>query len=684
MIRNYLIVAIRNLWKKGTHSLINSVGLALGIASCLMVFVYVKNELTFDQFHKNGANIYRINCKYFNSDNVWEEYGTTAPVMAPELAREVPEFSSTMRLSRLSALVRLNGNVQEEHFTFIDPSVLQGFTFPLIAGEAKSFSEDPNSILITEETAKRFFADQPAVGQKIEMEFKHQYETFVVKGVLKDIPFNSSIRFNLVLPYAKYQQIAHPFRFSEWLDQHIASFVLIDKPFDRTALEKKITEIFRSRIEEKFRSRFEVTLQPLGDIHLNKSVSGGNGVQTSTSFTTSWLLIGIGAFLLLIASINFINISIGMALPRSREIGLRKVVGARRRQIITQFLGESFLVCMLAMVCGVALVDLFMPVFERLTNQSLVLWKENTVGVIIALFAILMLTALLAGMYPALVVSKFNPVKSLKGEQRVGGRNYLTRGLILLQFMLGIMFLFGSLTIQSQLQYIKDFDLGYDDKGLVGMGAASGERADVLIGRLRNELASSPYIKSISGNTGDNNRTIIKHEGKEIPVYHARVDYNFLETYGVKLIEGRTFYSNPDSLSKVDTRSILVNETFVRTLGLKDPLGMVIPFRFGEDAPEHTIIGVVPDFHFASLKDKVKPLMLFTDPTMDLDQFLIRLDPDHTAEGIEALHDAWNKLVPNRPFQYIFAADGNAQYYAAEQKQKEIVSYASFFALFIS
>ena len=680
MLRNYLTIALRNLWKKGTHSVINILGLALGVASCLLVFIYVRNELTYDLFHENASNIYRVNSKYLNLDNTWEEYGITAPVMAPELARQIPELTKTMRLSRGGALTRHNDIVQFESFLYADPSMLEGFTFPLAVGELKSFTTDPNSMLITEETAKRLFGNGPAVGEKLEMEFKGQYETITVRGVLKDIPFNSSIQFKMVLPYSKYQQVANPHRFTEWLDQHIATFVLIDQPFDRAAVEKRITDIFRANIDAKERDKFFITLQPLEDIHLNTVISGGNGVQQPTSFSTSWLLIGIGVFLLVIASINFINISIAMALPRSKEIGLRKVAGARRRQIISQFLGESLLTCILALVIAAAMVDLFLPVFERLTNRSLTVWVDNSIGLAAILFSALVVTTLLAGTYPALVVSRFNPVKSLKGQLRVGGKNYLTRGLILVQFILGIMFLLGSLTIRQQLNYIEDFNLGFDDKGLIGIGGFR-ENGDALIAKFRNAVASSPLVKSVSGNSGDDSRTILNYEGKEYRVNHDRVDDNFFETYGVKLVAGRTFDPNRPADKQ---GAVIVNEAFVRTLNLKDPIGMSIPFTFMDSAQHPVIIGVMPDFHYASLKEKVDPLLLYTDPQIEISQMLVRVDPMQTAAAVEVLHDAWNKLVPGRPFEYIFAEEGIARYYAVEQKQKEIVSYASFFALFIS
>lgn len=680
MLKNYLKVALLNLRKRSTHAFINITGLALGIASCLLAFIYVRNEVTYDAVHENGKNLYRLNMRYLDNDNTWTEYGSTSPVMAMEYLKQLPELKGSVRISRYSALTRRDGHLQNMGFTFAEPSLFEFFTFPLVSGETRTFATDPNTILLTEETAVSLFGENDPVGQTIEMEFKGTFETLTVRGVLKSIPFNSSIQLSMVLPFSKYEQVVNPRRLTTWLDQHISTFVYMDQPFEQSALEDKLTTILRANVNREDGDRFQVTMQTLADIHLNGSVRGGNGVQPSTTLATSWTLIGIGGFLLLIASINFVNLSIGMALPRTKEIGLRKVAGARRPQIVVQFLGEAFVTCILALLLAVVFVDLFLPLFGRITNRTLSMWQSGELSLILALFSSLVLTAFLAGTYPALVISSFSPVKALKGEEKVGGRNYLTKGLILVQFTLGIAFLLGTMTIRNQLTYLGEFNLGYDDKGLVGIDLF-GERGDGLIARFRSEVSASPLIQNVSGNSGNGSRTILNYLGKEYEVNHDRVDYNFFQTFGVPLLKGRSF--DPDRSSD-KTGAIIVNEAFVRLLDLKDPVGTRVPFAYTSGMNNPEIIGIMPDFHYASLKERVDAMVFYVDPEIDLGQLLVKIDPMQTAAGIEVLHTAWNKLVPDRPFQYGFVDESNARQYAAERKQKEIVSYATLVALFIS
>lgn len=682
MLRNYIKIALRNLWKRRTHSFINIAGLSLGIASCLLVFIYVRNELSYDRFHEQLNSIYRVNSKMYNKGaGIWREFGSTAPVMASEFSQQIQGIHQFVRFTGYGALVRINNTPQVERFMVADPSLFTVFTFPLVNGDLKTFGEDPNSIVMTEKTAERFFGKGDAVGKTLEMEFNDQYETLTVKAVVKEIPLNSSVRFGMVLPFIKYQQVVPARRFESWGDLHISTFALLAQDATPSTVERHLVKALQPHLTQGGdEPKLTLTLQALGDIHLNTAISGGNGVQPPASFNTSWVLIGIGGFLLLIACINFINLSIGMALPRTREIGLRKVAGAKRQQIIAQFLGESFIVCLFALMLAVALVDLFMPAFEKLTNRSLEVSQLDSTILIGAQLLTLFITALLAGTYPALVVSKFSPVKSLKGETKIGGKSLSTKSLITIQFVLGIIFLLGSIVVQKQLHYIQDFDLGYDDKGLMSI-INFGDNGNGLITKLRNELSNFPEIISISGNSGNEGHTSFTYQGTEYAVNHDRIDHNFLETYGVKLLQGRPFDANREADK---TKSIIVNEAFVKSLGLKDPVGTTVPFTYTTSLTNPVIIGVMSDYHFASLHEPVAPMVFYADPEIDLGQFFIKITPEKTSSAIEVIQDAWQKLVPNHPFQYGFVEDRNQQQYAAEQKQKDIISYASLFALFIS
>ena len=683
MIKNYIVIALRNIWKRKTHAFINMAGLSLGIASCLLVFIYVRNEVTYDQFHDQFNHIYRLNTKIFDkSTNEWKEFGSTAPIMAAEFSKQMPGVRHWTRIQQYSALTKHNNNLQSERFTFADPSLFNVFTFPLVEGSLETFDDDPNSIILTEQAAERLFGKDQAVGKTLEMEFNERFEILTVRAVIKNIPFNSSVRFDMVLPFSKYQQVAPERRFENWGDLHMSTFLLLDNQTDPSNLERKLTSALKPHWSQDENEQMAValSLQPMKDIHMNPKIRSGNGVQPSTSSTTSWVLIGIGGFLLLIACINFINLSIGMAMPRTREIGLRKVAGAKRPQIITQFLGESFIVCLFALLLAVALVDLFTPAFEKLTNRSLGVSQLDSSILIGALVVTLLITALLAGTYPALVVSNLNPIKSLKGELKFSGKTFFTKSLITVQFVLGIMFLLGSMVVHRQLTYIQNFDLGYQDKGLISVYIST-TGGDDLLSKFRNELAGVPSVLAVSGNSGSEGVTSFVYQNTEYTIHHDRVDHHFLDTYGVKLTQGRNF---DIGLEADKTKAIIVNEAFVKLLELKDPVGTIVPFTYGSTMTNPTIIGVMSDFHFASLHEEVGPMVFYITPEIDLGQFFIRIDESQTALALDALQDTWQKLVPGRPFQYSFVEDNNQQLYASEQKQKDIISYASSFALVIS
>ncbi len=417
-------------------------------------------------------------------------------------------------------------------------------------------------------------------------------------------------------------------------------------------------------------------LQPLLQIHLDTEYGDiRNGLQNGSNPIYSYILSGIAIFILLIACINFINLTTAHSLKRNKEIGIRKVVGGNRNQLIRQFLSESFVCCFIAFVLAIVLVELTMPIFNDLANKRLsfsYLFDASLVAVYIGLF---LLTGLIAGFYPAFVLSGFNPVQTLSKRYTFSGKNYLTQVLVVAQFSLAAFLIIITIVVYSQFDYLTNKDLGYDDELLVNVHLGRGEHTD-LVNLFKNELAKEASIQRVATKDFGQNFTIGKVNGKEILFAFSRVDENYLPTFQIPLVKGRNFSKSYPADAE---NSIIVNESFIKEAGWNDPIGKTV-YDVNANGKNLTVIGVVKDYHFLSLKEKIQPL-LFRVGSGDL---WIKIKPEHIPQALQTIEQTYRKLVPFRPYEYAFMDEVNRKNYEAEAKWKQIITVAAILSIFVS
>ena len=541
----------------------------------------------------------------------------------------------------------------------------------------------PQSIVISEEVAQQYFGRSQAVGKKLTLSHRDEFKEFVVSAVTKTSPQNSSIKIKLLLPTSIDKN-----KDNQWINFYLNTFVLLSPQANVKAVEKKFAQVYTSKAagqmaEAKtnwgYNSKITYRLQPLLDMHLSTQYQATNGIKDSSDPIFSYILMGIAVFLLLIACINFVNLTVAKSLKRSREIGIRKVVGGQRSQLIGQFMGESFLLSFLAFGLALLWVELSLGYFNTLANKALSFSYLLDTPLVLAYITLFVCTGFLAGAYPALVLSGFSPVQTLYGRFNLSGKNYLQKGLVVFQFALASFLIVATGIMFEQFSYLTTMNLGYNDQNLVVLntGYLKTQQVDLF----RNELSRNPAIAGIAPKNGGMWHTIAKiNEGKETTFSVALIDHAFLPLMQVPMAAGRNF---SEKIPADSSRAVLVNETFAKEAGWKNPLGQKIDFFTHKHTYE--VVGVVKDYHDESLATKIFPQVYFSDPEMGTPtQLLIKLKPKQTVAGLQHIEKVFKKLVPTQPFVYVFKDVKNFKNYEAELKWKQMISLAALLTIFIS
>ncbi|MEZ4699200.1 MAG: ABC transporter permease [Rhodothermales bacterium] len=693
MFRNYVKLAWRNVLREKGYAFINVFGLAVGIAFCVLIFLFVRDELTYDRFHRLGDRIYRVQDAAIQPDGRMDDGSIELPsVLGPTLQADIPEVEQFVRIERRTAYTRPAGatnDAVDEPILFADAPFFEVFSFPLVAGDPAGVLADPGNVVITASIARRYFGDTDPMGRTLQIRLDETYEDFVITGVARDVPGNSTIQFGIVLPFETLATFSEMYRelATDWHFFSPETYVLLHAGADRAAVEAKLPAFYATYHQEdiarmKAQGRLEegvvqtYRLRPIADVHLTDA----------SDPVYSYILSSIALAVLLIACINFTTLSIGRSTRRAREIGLRKVVGARRGQLIAQFWGEALLLSVAALVCGLALAAAFLPTFNDLAGKTLeidLIANGTTAAMLVGL---VLLTGLVAGSYPALVLSGFQPIETLTNRLRLSGSNGLTKGLVALQFALS-MFLIASTTIMArQLAYTRSLALGFDREQIVIL-PLEGLDGEQVADRFRNALAGEPRIVGVTatgnmlGQTGTMG-TAFQHKGKRHVLNVFKVEPNFVDFLGLELVAGRNF----DARRGADAgASILVNEALVRDFDLADPIGQPIPGAPGDD-PEGgpRIVGVVRDFHHQSLYKPVGPMVMTLDPSWGYQYVLVRIAPSDIPESMALLRRTWENVAPDIPFAYRFLDDEMEAQYQEDRRWGQIVRYSAFFAVFIA
>ncbi|MCE7065611.1 ABC transporter permease [Dyadobacter sp. CY326] len=683
MIKNYLKIAIRNLTRNKIFSFINIAGLSLGLTCCMLIVLYTKDEVSFDRFQEKKDQLFRIQVTMSDARET-RTIGSTNTVHGPSFKQEIPEIKEIVRAQSNSFVTRKGNELLSEDVLFADNNFFEVFSMPLVAGDPKTVLANVNSIVLTEEIAEKYFNTKDAVGKTMELKIGDGFEKFIVAGIAKKCPQNSSIQFGAVIPFEL--QIARGWTDKEWLGFYMNTFVLLHEKADYRTVIPKLNQVFKTKSAEEiskikdFDQKISFSLQPFLDIHLDNETSDiRNGLGKGSSPIYSYILSGIAIFILLIACINFVNLTVARSLNRAKEIGIRKVVGSQRKQLMYQFLGESFLLSFIAFAFAIVLTLGVLPTFNELANKQLALSYLFDIKLVTGYFALFLLTGMVAGFYPALVLSGFSPAQTLYNRTKLTQKNYLTKGLVVFQFALSVCLVIGTIVIYSQFKYLTNKHLGYNDKNLMSFSLGRGSSGEKYLDVVKTELQSMAGIDKIAAFNGNYNGTLAEIESGKIGFGYIGVDDDFLKTLEIPVVKGRNFSK---SFPSDRIQSVVVNEAFVKEAGWKDPIGKEVSFEWKKQRA--TVIGVVKDYHYASLKDTIKPLLMTQDPGYGLSTLFLKLSKGNTVETVKAIEKVFRKHVPYMPFDYQFEDVKNQKRYESEAKWKEMITLAAVLSIFVS
>ncbi|MEO7561087.1 MAG: ABC transporter permease [Ferruginibacter sp.] len=670
--------------------MIKIAGLSIGLSVCMLILLYIKDEISYDRFHQKQSQLFRIAQTWKMGQEAPVKLGITNPIMGETFKREIPEVKEFIRISEGRVTVKNGKDVFTEPLLFVDNNFLSTFTFPLATGTANTALSNSNSVILSEEVAKKYFGTSDIIGRVMQLKNNDVFDAFTITGVTKNTPQNSTIKFGMLLPFEYYKQHSENRQMDRWAGGSLNTFLLLPLNADTKLVEKKMAKVFyenaKGEIAEGEKQmgkafKIQLSLQPLTDIHLSTAYGPANGLADGSSPVYSYILTCIALFILIIACINFINLAIAQSLKRSKEIGIRKVIGSTRNQLIKQFLTESFVVSFIAFVFAVFLTGIILPFFNELANKKLSFSYLKDAKLLIAYLLLLVVTSFISGFYPSLVLSGFQPVKVLYSKAKLMGKNYFTRGLIVLQFALAIFLIIGAFAIYSQLNFLSHKDLGYDSKNLVIIELPFGNQNNNIAERFVNELRHQPAIVSMALKNGGQSIMPVRVEGKQITIDYNKIDSAFLPTFKIPITSGRNFspYYPSDSI-----QSTVVNETFVKEAGwtAKNAIGKSI--NFIEGTKKLTVIGVIKDYHFSSLKEKITPQLFAMDTSMRYGQVFVKIIPVNIPQTLSLLQSTYKKILPWFPYSYQFMEDINSHSYETESKWKQMISIASVLFIFIS
>ena len=697
MLRNYLKIAIRNIYKQKLNSVLNITGLALGIACSLLILFHVKEELSYDRNWPKAARIYRITNEGLDEGS--HHWAVVSPLHALEIREEIPEIQLTTRLAyRYSNVLSYTPKVgeprrfEEKGGFFSDPETIEVFDLKFIEGNPENSLNGVNTIVLTESMAKRYFRDEDPLGKTISDDSGQRL--YKVTGVIEDVPFNTHWQFDYLVSMSTMYKTMKERGAEDWMVSRgwawFYTYVLMQENQSIDTVRAKMPD-FTARFYQEFGTREEILartkqhLQPITDIHLFSRLEQEMGPNSNIIYV--YVFACVALFILLIAGVNFVNIATAQAFKRMKEVGVRKVMGAYRHQLQKQFLGESYIMSLIAAAFALVIFDITLPFYNQLAGKDLgfvrILTPENIgfIGLIIVL------VGTLAGLYPAFFMSKFKPVNTLKNLRGPGSSVTIVRkGLVIFQFVISIFMIFSTITIYKQLDLFQNMSLGFEKDKLVAIELYGGLRRTIVqkTGVMKTEFLRNPAISGvtvISTLPGDrfsveNLRPEGTPEDKNLPsMRYLRVDENFLEILNIQLKEGRNFTRRAEYKPE-----FILNETAVQALELKEPVGKLGSNFRGTNAE---IVGVVKDFNFASLHDNIESLVLEYNPAW-AGYLLVKFQGNNTADILEFLEMKAREISPETLFMYTFVDEHLNRLYEGENRVNEIFQAFSLLAIFIS
>lgn len=677
MFYNYIKITLRNIIRQRTYILINLLGLTIGMTICILLFLFVQYESSYDRYHPHAERIYRIISQDQDEKGIDTFTYTPAP-LAPALRQDFPEIEKTVRFSDNEIEIIAKGRRFYETVFFADKEIFDIFAVTLIQGNKSSALENPRSLLISEKTANKYFQGENPMGQTVSFWGETDY---TVTGIFEDIPKNTHLRFEFLVSFENF----HRRHQNQWGISNYFTYILLAENASIQAVESKMPEFIDRYKGPEARPlyKFNFIFQPITRIHLNSHWRGE--IASGTRMSTLYIFSVVALFVLLIACFNSINLTIARFSSRAQEVGMRKVLGASRFQLIQQFLGESFFLTLLSFPAALALVELILPLFNSLSGKELNIKYSHNLPLLLFLFGILIFTALISGLYPAVFISSYKAVKVLKKTYKSVLKVSFTRKfLVVVQFVVSLLFIICFFVIARQLQYMRGRALGFNPEHVVIIPI---NEPDILKRQetVKAEFLRSPVVMAAAATSYfPGNKPNYQNYWKEgmdenyfDMIYWLAVDHNFISTLQLDLIAGRDFNKNIESDAG---GAYIINESAVRALGWDPESALNRSFKLAEKG---RIIGIVKDFHFRSLHQAVDPLVLYIWPE-SLKYFAVRINPDNFQKGLNHLESVWDQMAVQQPFEFFFLDEEYDRMYNTEKRLGKIFGYVTLLSILIA
>ncbi len=663
MFFNYLKIALRNIRKHKAFSFINITGLAVGMACCVLILLWIRDELSYDRFHQNHKELYRTSV---NEEGRW--WSSSPWALAPLLKEKYPEIENATRIANRNIMAAYEDKSFNEATAFVDPDFFSMFTFPFVEGNPESAFSALESIVLTESAAQRYFGQEQAMGKALTINGSSQ---LTVTGIIKDVPSNSHLDFDMVAPVRTFGDGID----TSW-SYESACYILLQKNASPEALQEKIAGIVME-YDKRVDTERTLHIRPITRLHLHSDVGDG-------SITNIYLFGTIALFILIIACINFMNLATARGSTRAKEVGMRKVVGAQKKNIIRQFFGESILISVLSLFLAVVLVLLLLPAFNNLAQKSLRLNSGGNLFILLGLLAIALFTGLAAGSYPALFLSSFRPIRVLRGGHLSDSKKpFLRRALVILQFTIAVILILGTLVVFRQLNFIRHRDLGFNREQVISLPINRAITASY--DSFKNELLQNSGVVQVTAAISRPNQVgnvnPVYWEGRGPDQYQAirfvSADFDYIKTFEMEIVAGRDFSRD----FPTDRENYIVNEETVKLMGMEDPVGKL--FSIWER--EGQIIGVVKNFHLSSLRNEIEPLVITMYTNVWRPAFVfVKIKADNTEGTLKDIENTWNAFAPGFPFDFLFLDESFERMYQADQRAGTIFKYFTILAIFIS
>ncbi|GAB3704480.1 ABC transporter permease [Spirosoma flavus] len=684
MLLNYLKIAWRNLRKDKFYSLINILGLTIGVTCGLLLLLYVTDELSFDRYQKNASQIYRIVSHITEPDKV-NRWSSTQPALAPTLKKDYPFVKNYVRLFPYGRVMFRQGEKRfyEEDIYAADSTVFDIFSYKFIEGDPKTALAQPGSIVLTQKSAQKFFGSKSAIGQSLQTNDTTFYK---VTAVLEDVPKNSHLTFNGLMSIGQNERS----QANNFGGFYLYSYLVLPENFDTKILESKFPEVYDKYIGPIFkRMGIKVTyeLQPLTRIHLYSSMEGESNGNIGYVYTFS----AVAFFMLLIASINYMNLATARSAKRAKEVGLRKVMGSLRGRLMAQFLTESVLLTVIALIASLVLVVALLPFFNSVSGKEIEFRELLRPQFLLIALAIIVFTGFISGSYPAFYLSAFEPATVLKGAFNAKGGSFFRKALVVAQFTISLTMLICTWIVYKQLNFMRNHDLGYDQDQVLTINYQDSQPR-ATYNAFRNELLTNPNIREVASASSPTSNiggrvifTVESNTGlKEMGFKPMRVDYNYLKTMGMKLISGRDF---SEKIPADTLNSVIINQAVVTRMGWKQPLGKKImlgslPQKGEQGPPTAQVIGVVKDFHQQSLYSPIEPLIMLCGRALPVTH--IKIHPQNVEKTVAFIGQKWKEAYPDRLYEFRFLDQDFESAYKADELRGKIFTAFSAMTILIA